>query len=233
MAQEQWPGPLQEEWKPLYERARDSCMFGDAVQFVEAHPECVNNRASGPTGYTLLHQMAWWRLEGGLLRRLKEAGAAHDLVAQTESQIQSGQPGCTPLDVTGDGDTPQNRAQWRKAFCDIFELDQPGSPQVTPAALGLPPEGSAPQPIAAAGRVGVAVGDDSEEWRCLASDITRNHEWLRTSLGIAEDLVLTASSPHQGARCDKPTTTRTILSLSHPVGACKCSVLRDVRDLVQ
>jgi len=128
-------------------------MFGDAVEFVEAHPECVNNRAGGPTGCTLLHQMAWWRLDGELLRRLKEAGAVHDLVAQMESRVQSGQPGCTPLEVTGDGDTLQNRAQWRRAFCDIFELAQPGDPQSTPAALstalGLPPQGPAPQPVAA------------------------------------------------------------------------------------
>jgi hypothetical protein len=202
-------------------------MFGDAVEFVEAHPECVNNRAGGPTGCTLLHQMAWWRLEGGLLRRLKEAGAVHDLVAQMESQVQSGQPDCTPLEVTGDGDTLQNRAQWRRAFCDIFELAQPGDPQSTPAALstalGLPPQGPAPQPVAAAGGAGAAVGGDGEEWRCLVSSITKNPS-IREFLGIADDLVLTASSPHQGARCVKTTATRAILLPSRR--ACKCFVLR-------
>jgi serine/threonine protein kinase len=87
-----------------------------------------------------------------------------------------------------------------------------GPPPPTKPAKPEPELEQQPQPAVPlpAGGAGAAVGGDGEEWRCLVSSITKNPS-IREFLGIADDLVLTASSPHQGARCVKTTATRAIL----------------------
>ena len=54
-------------------KAKNSSDFDEALEFVEAHPECVNNRAYSFTGWTLLHQAAFWCADEGVLRRLHAA----------------------------------------------------------------------------------------------------------------------------------------------------------------
>ena len=181
-----YPGPLQDDWMPRYESVKMSCLFGDALDFVEEHPECANNRAYGATGWTLLHQAAYWRIGEGLLTRLRDVGAHPHLVAQTYAQVQSGAPGRTPLQVTADNDSPASRHAFRTAFCEVFGLEPPAAgavpaePEPQPAeALGMPPAADPPQPVAAMGE----VPDGGGEFKLL----------------MCGDLALTANTKHQGA----------------------------------
>lgn len=109
------------EYQPYY-AARLCCykhtrggLFGDAISFVEEHHESVNNRKTesggagpecGGSGWTLLHQAAYWQLLRAMLERLAAAGA-NGLVADWN--------GLTPLDGTAQGEQEglQSRIEWR------------------------------------------------------------------------------------------------------------------------
>ena len=60
--------PHYSEWVLQYDAVKKSCLFGQAVEWAEVHPAAVNNRKGGASGWTLLHQAAYWRLSRPLLQ---------------------------------------------------------------------------------------------------------------------------------------------------------------------
>ena len=106
--------------------------FDEAVEFVEAHPECVNNREHGESGWTLLHQAAWSKTDAQILSRLRAAGAQPELVAKNKTQLVKGEDGHTPMGITNDEvETAAQREAWRVSFRAVFSLAGP-EPEVEP-----------------------------------------------------------------------------------------------------
>jgi serine/threonine protein kinase len=160
-----WPGPLQEQWDPLYERVKNQALFGTALDWIEQHPEAVNYRSGGPTGWTMLHQAAYWMIPKGLLKRIRGAGGALDadgnvvapgpanplLLAQNYRQLQDGYGTATPLEITAENEgvdqaSKDKRKAWREMYAEVFELGsaQPvvtrgANPPVLPAPVEMEP----------------------------------------------------------------------------------------------
>ena len=113
-------------------RTKHFSKFDEAVEFVEAHPECVNNREHGESGWTLLHQAAWSKTDTQILSRLRAAGAQPELVAQNKTQLVKGEDGVTPMGITNDKvETAAEREAWRQSFRAVFSLAGP-EPEVEP-----------------------------------------------------------------------------------------------------
>lgn len=122
-----WPGELQDQWNPLYEGVKLSCMFGSALDFLESgNHTCANYRSGGPTGWTLLHQAAFWKvgLKGmrPFLERLRDVGAHPLLLAQNKQQMDDGAGTFTPLEITAPEDVKEEREAWRKIYVEVFGL---------------------------------------------------------------------------------------------------------------
>ena len=117
-------------------------VFDEVLKFLEANPQCANNRAYGPTGWTLLHQAAYWRADATVLRRMRAVGANPWLPAQNYQQIKKGQLGLPPLEIPNEGDKPKDRAKWQASFLEVF------GPAPTPAASEKPstPQDAEPEP---------------------------------------------------------------------------------------
>ena len=116
--------------------------FDEAVEFVEAHPECVNNREHGESGWTLLHQAAWSKTDAQILSRLRAAGAQPELVAQNKTQLVKGEDGHTPMGITNDKvETAAEREAWRASFRAVFGLAEP-----EPQAEAEPESAVEPEP---------------------------------------------------------------------------------------
>ena len=126
--------------------------FDEAVEFVEAHPECVNNRAHGESGWTLLHQAAFWTADAQILSRLRAAGAQPELVGQTGAQLVKGEDGDTPMGITNDKvETAAEREEWRVSFRAVFGLaDGQVEPEAEPEPEPEPEPEAAPEPEAEA-----------------------------------------------------------------------------------
>ena len=61
---------------PADQPVKMECDFEACLAFVDTNPSCVNNRSGGPTGWTLLHQAAYWCAPKEMLERLHvRAGA--------------------------------------------------------------------------------------------------------------------------------------------------------------
>lgn len=192
-----WPGDLQDEWNPHYEKVKTMCMFGDALDWIEQHPEAVNYRSGGPTGWTLLHQAAYWKIPQGLLERIRDAGgggiAQPLLLAQNYQQMQDGYGTVTPLEITGDkeGDhaSKEKRKAWRKMYAQVFGL---GAAVPVQTRLGGPvaaPE-PAPEPLGPVPAVQAPVlpGD----WKICTCQATIPPQ-------SPDTYVLTASTTSKGA----------------------------------
>ena len=160
-----WPADLQEQWDPMYESVKIQASFGDALDWIEQHPEAVNYRSGGPTGWTMLHQAAYWMIPKGLLRRFRGAGGVVDthgnvvapgpaeplLLAQNYRQMQDGYGTATPLEITRENEgvdqaSKDERKAWREMYVEVFNLGsaQPkvtrGAPPVLPAPVEMEPE---------------------------------------------------------------------------------------------
>ena len=122
--------------------------FDEAVEFVEAHPECVNNRAHGESGWTLLHQAAFWTADAQILSRLRAAGAQPELVGQTGAQLVKGEDGDTPMGITNDKvETAAEREEWRVSFRAVFGLaDGQAEPEAEAEPEPEPEAEAAPEP---------------------------------------------------------------------------------------
>ena len=114
-------------WVRCYNATRNG-MFGDAVSFVEENHACANNRKTqsggagpecGGSGWTLLHQAAYWQLPRGLLERLAASGA-DGLVCDWQ--------GRTPLEITADGEREglESRLEWQCMYREVFQIPPPG-----------------------------------------------------------------------------------------------------------
>ena len=115
--------PMYAEWQRMYNVVKSSCMFGDALDFVEANPSTVNNRQGGPSvdsvngsGWTLLHQAAYWKLTRALVERLAACGADPLIV---------GRDGCTAVEVSTQTESAESRQAWRTMMCEVFGLPAP------------------------------------------------------------------------------------------------------------
>ncbi len=145
-----WPGPLQGEWNPLYENVKNMCLFGDAVEWVEAHPEARDYRSGGVTGWTMLHQAAYWMIGRGLLERFRDVGASPLLLAQNYQQMQDGAGTFTPLDITKENESKDERLKWQKLYADVFAL---GAVNAGTRGGGVPLWQAEPEPAAELGPV--------------------------------------------------------------------------------
>lgn len=67
--------PLYDEWLLLYNGVRDTCNWPEAIKFVMAHPETVNNRNRDSRGFALLHQGAFWGIDMSIVQQFKDLGA--------------------------------------------------------------------------------------------------------------------------------------------------------------
>ena len=122
-AEAPWPGPLQDEWQALYAKVRDENDWAASLAFLEAHPECANNRTGGPTGWTLLHQAAYWCAPRETLQALRTVGAVGAQKAQSYKQLQEGVEGRTPCQIEVRDEAAQERETWRALYSDIFGVD--------------------------------------------------------------------------------------------------------------
>lgn len=137
-------------WVRHYNGTRHG-MFGDAVDFVEANPGCANNRKtlnglnlgpeSGGSGWTLLHQAAYWQLPRGLLERLAAAGADGLLADWT---------GLTPLEITAEEEPPalQSRLDWCRIYREVFAIPELAAEEPPALEAAEPPALEAAEPPA-------------------------------------------------------------------------------------
>ena len=153
-AEAAWPGPLQDEWQALYAKVRDENDWAASLAFLEAHPECANNRTGGPTGWTLLHQAAYWCAPRETLQALRTAGAVGAQKAQSYNQLQEGVEGRTPCQIVVRDEAAQERETWRALYSEIFGVDlEPAAVRADgPAAEAAP--AAAPLNAAAAQAAG-------------------------------------------------------------------------------
>lgn len=114
-------------WVRCYNATRNG-MFGDAVSFVEENHACANNRKTqsggagpecGGSGWTLLHQAAYWQIPRGMLERLAATGA---------DGLLSDWQGRTPLEITADGEREglESRLEWQCMYREVFQIPPPG-----------------------------------------------------------------------------------------------------------
>ena len=110
-------------WVRCYNATRNG-MFGDAVSFVEENHACANNRKTqsggagpecGGSGWTLLHQAAYWQIPRGMLERLAASGA---------DGLLSDWQGRTPLEITADGEREglESRLDWQCMYREVFQI---------------------------------------------------------------------------------------------------------------
>ena len=124
------------------------CLFADAVDWVQAQPEARDYRSGGETGWTMLHQAAYWMIGRGLLERFRDAGASPLLLAQNYQQMQDGAGTFTPLEITKENEMKDDRLAWRKMYAEVFALGQlnlPGGAQGTRGG-GVPLWHAEPEP---------------------------------------------------------------------------------------
>lgn len=156
-----YPGPYQDEWNEVYGPVKMKCDFEKCLELIAAQPTCVNNRSGGPTGWTLLHQAAYWMAPREILQALHQAGASPELEGQTLKQLQQDAGCVTPLLVTAEHDDDEEeedeedqhtpgttkREAWRILYRDVFGLPQPGATLRGRGcvSLGMPPAQLAPQ----------------------------------------------------------------------------------------
>jgi hypothetical protein len=126
--------PYYAAWARCYNDTRGG-LFGDAISFVEENHDSVNNRKTesggaglecGGSGWTLLHQAAYWQLPRAMLERLAAVGA-DGLLADWD--------GLTPLDITAQGEQEgvQSRLEWRRMYRQVFQMPVEPPPAVETA----------------------------------------------------------------------------------------------------
>ena len=126
--------PYYAAWLRCYNNTRGG-LFGDAISSVEEHHDSVNNRKTesggagpecGGSGWTLLHQAAYWQLPRAMLERLA-AARANGFVADWN--------GLTPLDITAQGEQEglQSRIEWRHMYRQVFQMPVEPPPAVEAA----------------------------------------------------------------------------------------------------
>ena len=188
----QWPGPLQEDWNPLYERVKTMCLFGDALDWLQAHPEARDYRSGGVTGWTMLHQAAYWMIPEKLLEQIRDTGASPLLLAQNYQQMQDGAGTFTPLEITKENETKEERKAWRETYVKVFGL---GKLDAGTRGGGVPlwqqqpqPEPAPAQPPEGVPQVAPPAGD----WKHCVCQATCPPQSATT-------YVLTASGAQKGA----------------------------------
>ena len=144
------------------------------------------------TGWTILHQAAYWMIDQSLLERIRDTGASPLLLAQNYQQMQDGAGTFTPLEISREdiNEEEAQREAWRKMYKEVFKLDQTNGTRGGGVPLG---QAGSPLPVAEPEPEPLAEGVPPVEPAPVAAG-----DWKHFTCQ-ASGHVLTASGTNQGA----------------------------------